>query len=1087
MHLKYMYAVKKIYLLSVTLWLLCTALFAQHSDDFGKVEYLTVTEGLSDRIVYDILIDSQGFMWLATGNGLNRYDGSSFLIYTNEKRNPNRINANILNQLYQWKDDHLVVEYGNKFEFIDIFSCKTGIAKKFSIQERLGLATEIFDMAVSEDKIFFLARPKGKALQIYEYDGEDLRPLFDLPNNIDPLYKSIRFLYDKGQASFWLSMDQGDLWQFDKKGNLKRQFQLPSTGDSFRFDIFYKSVFYLARDRTLWLSFEDRPGLYQIKAPYEDLVLFDKVPTDINYGDIEEDEHGNLVIIDNNADAITKSVYVLDTEGNIQDISGVKRLEKRMISFASDDFTKALYIGSYLGLHLVEQKQNKISTYFTKDLEEGEKWGNPIRGITGDKKGKVYAIYTVKNWYELDLESDELSQLIVRDSLTGEIVTLTCGGAVEEKDGYLWGYSCQDFGGRVYQINLSTKKALAYDFEQAIQGFTIASDGNLWIGLGNDRGIGGSIVELNPNKKTSNTFKTEEGYNPFNESRPIFFKETKDGTLWVGTENGLYEINRETKNVDVWKLKGGDHNVLSSNYIYVIHEAEDGRLWVGTKAGLNIINRETKEVEIYTKIDGLSNNNICGIVPANDSLYWLSTFNGLVSFDYKNKTFGLYTEEDGISHYEFNRYAFYKDYKNRIYFGGMNGFNAFRTEDLIKDTDIPKVVLTKLLKFDSNADEFEVETVGINYDDEIEIGVDISYFELDFSLPKYIRSDENQYKIFLEGYDEDWEFLGNNGHKRYTRLPAGKYRLQILGADSRGNWAKETRILNILVLEPFYKSAWFIASCILGFLLLSLGYYRLHLNNLRKQNEALEVEVLRRTETVRDQAAKLKEQDAVKSRIFAIVGHDLRKPAIAFRGITKKINYLIKKEDYERIQGLGKNLEENANALNKLTDNLLNWALTQRDVLPYNPVEINIKDMAFDIEEFFSTMLRDKGLNFENKVGSQLSVKADSNAMSTVLRNLIDNAIKYTPKGGTITINGMAKDKSISILISDTGIGIAPDKIKDIFQLKQNKSEEGTEGEKGTGLGLHLVQELMRLNKGIIEVESKIGKGTSLKLTFPRY
>ncbi len=1053
--------------------------------EFGKTEYLTIDNGMSDRIVNDILLDRQGFMWLATPNGLNRYDGTSFLIYNNEKRNSNKINANDIEKLYQWTEDRLVLQYKNQFEFIDIFSCETGTAEKISVQQELGLATDIVAMSITSDAFFFLAQPKSGRAGVYKYESKTFDKLFELPEGLRIEHKSTQFLFDGNQKLFFISTRQGDLWLFDDKGELNNKIQLPFTGESLRRDNFFKTVFHLDQDSTLWLSFEDRRGMYQSKPPYNKLTLFDRIPTERTYGTVSEDKQGNLLFADINEDAFVKVIYLLDKAEEIHDLKNLTKEERRLICFESNDFEKAIYMGSYLGLHLVEQQQDKIKSFLTRKLIAGQKWGNPIQGIVGDKKGRLFVVYMVDKWYELDLETETVKEFIVRDSLTGEVIKLTCGGPIELRDGYLWGYSCRDFGGKVFKINIKTGRALSYSFGESVRGFTMDSDGIVWVGQGEYNGVGGSVIELDADKQTFNQFESKEGHNPFKESLPIFFEETKDGHLWVGTENGLFEIDRATKDVDVWKMEGGDYNVLSSNYIYAIHEATDGKLWVGTRTGLNIIDRTTGEVEVFTKQDGLPNNDVCGIVAENDSLYWLSTFNGLASFDYKNKTFGVYTVEDGISHYEFNRYSFYKDYKGRIYFGGMNGLNAFRSEDLLQSADVPKVVLTKFLQFDSSKEDFDVRTVGLNYKDEIEIGVDVSYFELEFSLPIYIRSEGNKYKIWLEGYEDDWEFLGKNGRKRFTRLPAGDYRLHILGADSRGNWSNEPRVLNIKVLQPFYKSFWFIGLCVLGSLLLILGYYRWHLYNLKKRNETLEREVLRRTETIRQQTEKLKEQDAVKSRIFAIVGHDLRKPAIAFRGITKKINYLIKKQDFDRIQGLGKNLEDNANALSKLTDNLLNWALTQRDVMPYQPREIQVLEIAEGVKEFFGAMLDDKQLQLRIEVPEYIYAYADQNALNTIIRNLVDNAIKYTPKEGTITIGAEAEEKFIKLFVKDTGVGIPSEKIQSIFELQKNKSEQGTQGEKGTGLGLHLVNELVRLNQGKIEVESTMHKGTMFLIYLP--
>lgn len=242
----------------------------------------------------------------------------------------------------------------------------------------------------------------------------------------------------------------------------------------------------------------------------------------------------------------------------------------------------------------------------------------------------------------------------------------------------------------------------------------------------------------------------------------------------------------------------------------------------------------------------------------------------------------------------------------------------------------------------------------------------------------------------------------------------------------------------------------------------------------------------RKSKMISEQKEKLEQLNTTKDRIFAIIGHDLRKPAASFRGISKKVKYLLKKQDFETLDKLGNQIEQNALSLNKLTDNLLNWALTQRNVMPYNPIEVNVSDITADIKTIFETPAQEKNIRVVSNIDSAMMVFADPNALSTILTNLVDNAIKYTPKGGLVRIDALEENnRQIKIRVSDSGIGMEKDKINDVFLLQKNKSEKGTAGEKGTGLGLHLVKELVELNKGVINAISEIGKGTSFEVLLP--
>ena len=256
------------------------------------------------------------------------------------------------------------------------------------------------------------------------------------------------------------------------------------------------------------------------------------------------------------------------------------------------------------------------------------------------------------------------------------------------------------------------------------------------------------------------------------------------------------------------------------------------------------------------------------------------------------------------------------------------------------------------------------------------------------------------------------------------------------------------------------------------FAILALGFFF----NARRKNQLIST-----------QNEQLESLNHTKDRIFAIIGHDLRKPAASFRGISKKVKHLIKKQDFERLDRFGNQIEQNALSLNKLTDNLLNWALTQRDVMPYNPIEVSLSDLVADIHTIFETPANEKNIQIINNVSESTTVFADPNALSAILTNLVDNAVKYTPEGGQIRIEALEEENNqLKIRVADTGIGMEKDKINDLFLLKKDKSEKGTAGEKGTGLGLHLVKELVELNKGIISAASEIGKGTSFDVLLPK-
>ncbi len=236
---------------------------------------------------------------------------------------------------------------------------------------------------------------------------------------------------------------------------------------------------------------------------------------------------------------------------------------------------------------------------------------------------------------------------------------------------------------------------------------------------------------------------------------------------------------------------------------------------------------------------------------------------------------------------------------------------------------------------------------------------------------------------------------------------------------------------------------------------------------------------------VAERTQQLEDLNHTKDRIFAILGHDLKKPAIAFRGIAKKVNYLLRKKDYDKINLIGEGIEKNAFALNKLIDNLLNWALTQKKAMAYQPENIVMADALEEVTSLFIQIAVNKQIELVASVEGDVQVWADRNALTTVIRNLVDNALKYSEANSQIKINCTTDNGKVRLSVSDAGTGIPADKIADLFELKKDKSVKGTAGEKGTGLGLHLVHELVKLNEGEIAVESTLGEGSTFTVSLP--
>ena len=252
-------------------------------------------------------------------------------------------------------------------------------------------------------------------------------------------------------------------------------------------------------------------------------------------------------------------------------------------------------------------------------------------------------------------------------------------------------------------------------------------------------------------------------------------------------------------------------------------------------------------------------------------------------------------------------------------------------------------------------------------------------------------------------------------------------------------------------------------------LFLAISYFFAQVRKIRKQLEVQNLE--------------LKELNATKDRFFGIIAHDIRSPILALESVDRQMNHYVNKRDNEKIKKLSSLVGVTAQKLNRLLDNLLNWALLQTNTIPFYPERINLKNLVDEILELFDANIKQKELQLSNNI-SNVEVRGDRNALSTVVRNLLSNAIKFSYEGGRIELYDKTDHDEVSISIKDYGVGLEKEQQDQLFQINK-KSKTGTKGEKGTGLGLILVKELTELNQGTLSIHSEEGNGSKFTFTIP--
>jgi signal transduction histidine kinase/ligand-binding sensor domain-containing protein len=588
-------------------------------------------------------------------------------------------------------------------------------------------------------------------------------------------------------------------------------------------------------------------------------------------------------------------------------------------------------------------------------------------------------------------------------------------------------------------------------------------------------------------------------------------------------------------------------NGLSSYAIYCVAEDKNGDLWFGTmSAGIDKLERSTGKFTNYNTKDGLPGNTISSILVDDDNNLWLATDKGLAKFNPRTKNVHVFDRFDGLQNMSFHGWAM-KTKDGEMFFGGPDGFNSFYPNRLQYNQSKPPIIITALKIFNKpikteekinnrvilNSSISETKDLVLTHKDNF---ITFEFIALDYTTPQ-----KNLYAYKMDGFDKDWIQCGTKREANYTNLDPGKYTFHVKGSNNDGIWNEKGVSLNIVVLPPWWQTIWF-KIIVLSIFSLSLYIaYVLKLELFRKKQKELTVLVKQRTceiseannvlldrqtrieeyaEELRIQTENLKEANelllgkqqliekqaglltekneqlnnsnqqlsllnSTKDRFFSIIAHDLRNPFHVVSGfaevILKEFDKLPREKTIKYIQLI----HMSSTSGNNLLENLLQWSRSQTGRISFYPSTIILAAMT---EEVFSLLEGDaqrKNIAIRQLIDPNITVFADENMLKTVFRNLISNAIKFTPEEGIISITAVSDVSQVEVTVADTGVGIPEDTLPLLFKIENTVTTKGTGHEIGTGLGLILCKEFVEKHNGKIWVESIEGKGSKFKFTIP--
>lgn len=977
--------------------LLFLGIFNSEAQRFAlDAEHYSLNEGLSDRSVSDILQSRYGFIWIATANGLNKFDGYGFTIYNNyaDENKKNRISSSNIEQIQETKDGKLLILYKNNSQFFDLLDPRTNELKKVELKLENGIKGFIRDINVNQKGEIQILTTNAEGIYIFQYLGDKVfLPLFEYEEGHDNIY-SISFIQLQSGPIFINDSEKG-LRLFSTKGELLKTFETSDFEWTNNRKTYPGPSNFLYEDvgGRVWFSLYNNPGVFQYDPSARGFKRPANIPTNELIFKIWEDSKGNILLAQTPSLTINppaSKLYCVTLGGEALDFSYLLDVGNLIVAAHSENFFKTIFFGADTGLKIVQNNRSKVSTFLAQNVGS-ERRGLVIQGIDGDSSGKVFFTREVDHWYILNTKYDNIDTIKLRDDETGEILEFNCGLDIsyDKSKNELWGISCPySKSGQLIRYNLDSCTTTIYPYDFQFNAFSKTSDGMFWLGSQNGTQEG-QLVYFDPTTEQFEPFITKENLNPLKEAPPRFLLESRDGKLWVGTENGLYQIDREEDEVETYRVDNENkERSLSDNTVYVIHEDENGLIWIGTKNGLNRLDPIAQKVEIFNQDDGLANNTVYGILPAENGNFWISTYNGLSYFNPEGKSFKNFYQLDGFSNDEFNRFSYYKDENGRFYFGGVNGLNAFYPVDLLIEENNPPIVLTRFTRFNSKKDSLVIIDSGLHNLHEITISPYDTYFQFHFALPNYTRPQRNQFKAQLVGYENQITYLGNTPTLRYNSLPPGRYTLKLMGADPNGNWSPELSIA-IKVNRIFYKTWWFVVIVLVVLAILLYAFFQYQLD------QKLKVERFRMklSSDLHDEVSGLLSGIAMQTDVLQMMATD--------------------KESKSRLKTIG---EVSRKAMSKMNDVI--WSIDSR--------KDKVEDLVNRMREHADDILLPMNIRYDFKLG-----KLDTNHRLTVnnrqnlyfiYKEAINNIAKHS-NATEVQINMGNEGHSFEMLIQDNGAG----------------------------------------------------------------
>ncbi|RLD78556.1 MAG: hypothetical protein DRJ10_10130, partial [Bacteroidetes bacterium] len=1061
--------------LSILIYLInCGHVLAQQNPEH-KYQFIhyTIDQGLSQASINDLILDKSGYLWIATQDGLNRFDGSSFLVYQHSNKENKGLCGNFINTLLL---DENKIWIGTRSSGL----CYYDIAKnKFQQFEKLSQNDITYLQKDSSNTIY--ATLGNNEIAIIKKDTSTNKHNIKKMMLPDSLKLSTTGICVTASGTIWVGTKEGRLFYGKSNKNINKisfvEYELnrKNLEDINIIDCNNENEIWIGTRQVLFKLNVNSHNLTQISLSNNNnitpLIIYD-----INWKDNEMwVATGSGLFIVKNYNSETRSISI------------IKHKELNANSLSNNTVTSILFdnegqswvgTGKYLNLlyknpivnNIKSEVNNKKSlnsnVVFSIQKENNNLWIGTSDGGLNLLKGDEFFAFAK--------ESNQLPSNVIFST-------------IKDKNGNLWIGSKEGLSIFNNSSNIRGKIEIQNIFH--LQGDTTSlsnnfirqiyqdKDENIWL-CTYDGGLNRFTGDITKKIfKFKNYRHQNNNPNSISADRVYCIRQVDNYEYWIGTIKGLAVLtfkNGDFKKPVFSRLDINDSLILTNQVIYDILVSRDRNVWIGTRNGFYHYDKQNNQLEHFSMENGMPNNIVYGILEDNNNKIWVSTNNGISSFNRQSKQFVNYNVEDGFADKEFNLQARFKDDMGLLYFGGINGISFFNPNRMNELDQQNKLYFNRILV--TNYKTNHLERLNFETGKPVQLKSNQFPFYVNFSNINLKYHKNTKFAYRLKPDNKKWNFIGKDRQIQFLKLASGDYTLEIQGVSRGRVWkGKEPLKLNISIIPPWWNSKLAYILYLIIFLSVIYFTYKFNLNKKLEHQQKL----------------RLMEIDELKTTFYTNITHELRTPLTVILGVTEDINENLNENEKLKYRKKLNVLARNSRKLLQLINQILDLSKIENSTLVLKTSCSDIIHFLKITTESFHSLARHKNIEFVyyNEIES-LCMDFDREKFLIIISNLLSNAIKFTPDYGKIIVH-VKKEKDptgkffLIIKIKDTGIGINSDDLENIFDRFFQAKKSNPDIAEGTGIGLAIVKEYIYLMKGSIKAENNVDKGTVFTLKLP--